>query len=174
MALDDVSQQAGSDIRIRPFDPRDQVAARRLILNGLGEHWGFIDETLNPDIDAIDAHYLQPGHLFVVAEHEGEIVGTGGLIAEGADTMRMVRISVHRERRRLGLGRRLVEHLVAAARQRGVGRVVVETTNTWQDAIGMYLNCGFTQYAEDEHDVHFVRELKPLDGVLSYPRSATK
>lgn len=159
MAIEQQSQPTGVEPRIRPFEPRDQVAARRLILTGLGEHWGFIDETLNPDVDDIDAHYLQTGQVFVVAEVGGELAGTGGLIAEGAETMRMVRISVDRQQRRLGIGRTLVEHLVDVARQRGARRVVVETTRGWQDAIGMYLRCDFTQYDEDEHDVHFVRLL---------------
>lgn len=159
--MDQQSQTTGAELlQIRPFEPRDQVRARRLILAGLEEHWGVIDETLNPDVDDIDAHYLQAGHVFVLAEVSGELVGTGGLIAESADTMRMVRISVDSRRRRLGIGRTLVEHLVEIARRRGAGRVVVETTRGWQDAIGMYLSCGFRQYDEDEHDVHFARVLR--------------
>ena len=35
---------------IRAFEPRDQAAARQLILAGLGEHFGWIDETCNPDL----------------------------------------------------------------------------------------------------------------------------
>ena len=147
-------------LRIRPFEPREQSAARRLILAGLGDRWGFIDETLNPDIDDIEATYLRTGQVFVVAESDGELVGTGALVDEGAGTMRMVRISVHSERRRLGIGRALVEHLVAIARERGARRVVVETTRGWHDAIGLYLRCGFRQYDEDDADVHLVRELE--------------
>lgn len=41
-------------IKVRPFETRDQVAARKLILSGLGEHFGFIDERLNPDLDDIE------------------------------------------------------------------------------------------------------------------------
>jgi GNAT superfamily N-acetyltransferase len=150
----------GTGLLIRPFERHDQKAARRLILTGLGEHWGFIDETLNPDVDDIEAHYLRTGQLFVVAEVDNEIVGTGALVNEGVDTMRMVRVSVHKEQRRLGIGRTLVEHLVADARRRGARRIVVETTRGWQDAIHLYLRCGFQQYHEDDEDLHFVRVLE--------------
>ncbi len=36
-----------SPLTIRPFAPGDQEAARRLILEGLVEHFGFVDEALN-------------------------------------------------------------------------------------------------------------------------------
>src|SRR3712207_405159 len=115
---------------IRPFVPGDQLAARRLILHGLGERWGWIDETRNPDLDDIAAHYVAPGHYFVVVEWGDELIGTGALVAEGAGGAvagRIVRMSVAREHRGRGLGRALVEHLLDEARRRGYRRVLVET-----------------------------------------------
>ena len=44
-----------SGIVVRRFAPADQDAARRLILEGLGAHFGSIDESLNPDLDDIAA-----------------------------------------------------------------------------------------------------------------------
>ena len=77
-------------IHIRPFVPHDQIAARQLILNGLGEHFGWIDETRNPDLDDIAANYIQHGNVFVVAKLGGALVGTGGLITVDASTARTV------------------------------------------------------------------------------------
>jgi GNAT superfamily N-acetyltransferase len=153
-------KSAGTGIDIRPFTAADQTVAQQLILAGLREHWGYIDDTRNPDVEDIEAHYLQQGHLFVVAQAGVEIVGTGGLVCVQADTMRMVRVSVHKGWRRLGIGRILVEHLVAAARQRGAGQVVVETSRGWHDAISLYQACGFIQYVEDVADVHLMLELE--------------
>jgi hypothetical protein len=65
-------------LRLRPFERGDQEAARQLILTGLGEHFGWIDESCNPDLDDILVNFTRPGHLFVVAEEDGELVGTGG------------------------------------------------------------------------------------------------
>ncbi len=153
-------KSAAMKIHIRPWTAADQAVARQLILAGLGEHWGFIDDTRNPDVDDIETHYLGRGHLFVVAEVGTEIVGTGALVHVQADTVRIARISVHKDWRRLGIGRILVEHLVAAARQRGAMRIVVETTRGWHDAISLYQACGFTQYAEDVEDVHLTLDLE--------------
>ncbi|MGC8781077.1 MAG: hypothetical protein ACP5UQ_09455, partial [Anaerolineae bacterium] len=69
---------------IRPFAPTDQPAVRRLILEGLGEHFGVIDETLNPDIDDIAAHYTARGHVFLVAVADDEVIGSAALVIEDA------------------------------------------------------------------------------------------
>jgi len=80
---------------------------RRLILTGLGEHFGWIDETRNPDLDDIAAHYTERGHTFVVAEMHGEIVGAAALKTEDETTGRIVRMSVAQSHRRQGIGRAL-------------------------------------------------------------------
>ncbi|MEW5720531.1 MAG: GNAT family N-acetyltransferase [Chloroflexota bacterium] len=147
-------------VTIRPFNPRDQAAARQLILNGLGEHFGWIDETRNPDLDDIEAHYIQRGNVFVVAETGGAIVGTGGLIAVDAHTARLVRMSVSRAQRRNGIGRALVTRLLDLARQRGSARVIVSTEHGWDDAINLYAQCGFREYARDEVDIYFALALE--------------
>lgn len=148
------------DLLIRPFEARDQGAVRRLVLEGLGEHFGSIDASRNPDLNDIEASYLAPGHVFVIAQIGARLVGTGALIAAGAGIGRMVRISVSREHRRKGIGRALVEHLVETARHRGMTRVLVETLKEWDDAIGLYRSCGFLEYDCDSIDVHLVLELR--------------
>ena len=39
------------DLVIRTFASEDQVEVATLILAGLAEHWGEVDESLNPDVD---------------------------------------------------------------------------------------------------------------------------
>lgn len=134
-----------SSISIRPFRPEDQQACRTLVLAGLGEHFGVIDSARNPDLDDITAHYVVPGRLFVVAESAGMLVGTGALILDGPATGRLVRVSVHREHRRRGIGRALVDHLIVCARWRGYAQLLVETNHDWEDALALYRACGFRQ-----------------------------
>lgn len=150
-------QEEREEVTIRPLAPGDAAAARALILGGLAEHWGYLDERLNPDLDDIAAHYA--GALFLVAEVNGELIGTGALIAEGPATGRIVRMSVAREKRRHGIGRLLLDALLAAARQRGYRRIVLETTATWEDATAFYRRAGFRPVAERDGDLHFVLEL---------------
>ncbi|MGZ3678106.1 MAG: hypothetical protein ACXWQR_06005 [Ktedonobacterales bacterium] len=65
---------SSGSLSIRPFVQGDQTIVRRLILGGLGEHFGFIDEARNPDLDDISLHYLAAGDCFIVAECGCEIV----------------------------------------------------------------------------------------------------
>src|SRR5689334_21086876 len=113
---------------IRPFTRADQAAARRLILGGLAERFGRLDDTLNRDLDDIWANYVATDALFVVGEIAGVLAGTGALVAEGAGG-RLVRISVAPAQRRMGLGRALVDYLVCAAQARGWPQVLVETNH---------------------------------------------
>ena len=147
-------------IAIRPFRPDDQAITRRLILAGLGDHFGTIDETLNPDLDDITATYVDQGACVVVAERGGEIVGAGTLKVEEPGVGRLVRMTVAREIRGRGLGRQLVNHLLDEARRRGYHRVVVETTDDWQDAIGLYRACGFQTEGFRNGDIHMYLDLE--------------
>lgn len=150
-----------SEVALRPFAPADQAALRRLVLDGLGDHWGVIDETLNPDLDDIAGWYGPLGGYTVVAcaGPDGEIVGGGTLYRDDARTARLARMTVNNAMRGHGLGRRLVEHLVGEARARGYSAVVCETTETWRDAIGLYLRCGFAEVDRRDGDIHFRLEL---------------
>ncbi len=143
-----------SSAKIRLFQPEDQEAARDLILSGLGEHFGYIDPSYNPDVNDIGANYVTAGHPFVVGERDGVLVGTGALLVHDEEVGQLVRMSVHQGQRRQGLGRALVSHLLQIARGRGLRKVIVETNNDWYDAIGLYERCGFVEYDRDEVSVY--------------------
>lgn len=150
----------GSSVYIRQFRPADQAAARRLINEGLGERFGVVDESFNPDLDDIAAHYTARGHTFLVAlGGGGALLGTGCLIYEpdGA-TGQMVRVSVRRDLRGNGIGRALVERLLAEAQARGLRRVWMETNAGWTSAIRLYERCGFTRY-KSEHGLVFLERM---------------
>lgn len=146
-------------IRIRPFVSRDQDAARTLILNGFGERFGFIDETLNPDLNDINASYLAHGHLFLVAEQEQMLVGTGALLIQPDASGQIVRVSTHHAYRRLGIAHAICLRLIAYARQRDLRKLTVETNRNWDDAVRLYLHLGFQQHTQDGRNHYFDMEL---------------
>jgi GNAT superfamily N-acetyltransferase len=150
-----------SKVDIRPFTPTDQDAVRRLVLAGLEERWGRLDPALNADLDDIASTYA--GAIVLVARVDDRLVGTGTLVPRAAEG-ELVRMAVARDARRGGIGRALVDELVAAARRMGLARLVLETTAAWSDAVSFYERCGFTithdEVGEFGRDVHFVRELR--------------
>ena len=138
---------------IREFRSGDQSDTKKLILAGLGGHFGGIDLALNPDLDDIVSTYLEDGHQFVVATLNEQIIGTGGLYLQ-EEVGRIVRMSVAREYRGLGIGRMLAEHLVGLAKGLGLHRINVETNHDWYPAIELYKSCGFVQLFIDEESIH--------------------
>jgi GNAT superfamily N-acetyltransferase len=144
---------------IRPFRDGDQAAARTLILDGLRERWGAIDPTRNPDLDDLAAAFA--GGAFFLAERDGKLVGTGGWIPATDGTAEIRRMWVARGLRRTGIGGAILRRLIAAIRNSGRRRVVLETTSAWTDAVAFYCKHGFAVTHRQEGDTYFVRELGP-------------
>jgi GNAT superfamily N-acetyltransferase len=134
------------ELSIRSFEAADQEQARWLILEGLGEHFGSIDETRNPDLDDILHNYIRAGHVFLVGCMGQEIVGTGALIRHSEGTSELVRISTRRDVRRRGIGWAIITALVNVAQLRGDGRIIVKTDASWHEVITFYKCLGFVEY----------------------------
>jgi len=147
-------------MHIRAFLSPDQDQARAIVLEGLGEHFGFIDESLNPDLRDIDASYSRVGDVFLVAECDGELVGTAALRVESSERGRIVRMSVRQTHRRCGVAQALLARIIETARTRRLTELVVATEPHWHDAMGFYQAAGFMPYDRDDVDVHMRRWLR--------------
>ncbi len=144
-----------SGLHIRRFESSDQSAVRELILEGLAEHFGQLDPSLNPDLLDIQGSYIRRGHLIIVALLGGQIVGSGGLVGETSATGRIVRLSVASKFRRSGIGHAIVRYLIAEAQKMGLTRLVIETNKDWMPAIKLYEKFGFREYRRDQGCIHF-------------------
>lgn len=95
----------------------------------------FVDEQRVPPDEEYDG--LDPDCVHVVAEAEdGAVIGTGRLLPDG----RIGRMAVAAAWRQRGVGRALLDALVAQARARGMERV---TLNAQMSALGFYERSGF-------------------------------
>lgn len=145
------------NIYILPFQPHHQAEAKELILAGLEEHWGVLIPGKNPDLDNIALSYSDS--TFLLAFHAGKIVGTGALVSKSDETAEIVRMSVSSTKRRCGIGRKILNELCLRAKAEGYKQVILETTETWTDAIEFYKQFGFkiTHYLDG--DVYFSLDL---------------
>jgi GNAT superfamily N-acetyltransferase len=148
-------------IEILPFQPEYQAAVRALILDGLEEHWGVLDDSKNPDLDDIATSY-QKG-VFFVANLNGAIIGTGAFLPRSDRTVEVIRMSVARHLRRHGIGKQILNALCSTAYQNGFQRVVLETTETWRDAVSFYRAYGFRMTHHKDGDVYFAFDLEADD-----------
>jgi GNAT superfamily N-acetyltransferase len=129
-----------TDIEIAPFDREMQEAFRLLVLDGMAERWGSLDESLNTDLNDIGTYYRDD---CVLAARDGErVVGTGILLVRESEG-EIVRMSVHQEYRRRGIATQLLAELLRVASELGVNRIVVETNARWKEARSLYEASGF-------------------------------
>lgn len=142
---------------VRPFEAPDQDAARRLILEGLGGHFGFIDGRMNPDLDDIGVSYA--GKVFLVAEVDGRIAGTGALTLHGDGVMEVVRMSTDGRLRRTGIATLVLAALTERARLAGCTTLVLETKAAWDDAVGFYMAAGFREDRRYDDEIVFTMAL---------------
>ncbi len=145
-------------LSIVPFRPEDQQSAKALILAGMEERWGVLDESKNPDIDDIASSYADG--VFLVAWQDGEMVGTGAFRSLSDDTVEIVRMSVRREKRRQGIGREMLTELCWRAYRQGYKQAILETTARWRDAIAFYQAFGFEVTHQEANDLYFAMDLQ--------------
>lgn len=123
----------------------DSDAARELITE--------LEAVLSPHYPAESRHgfsiakLLQEGVAFFVIRHDGLPAGCGGLQLFGTEYGEVKRMFVRPEFRGLGLGKLMLVHLAAYARQHGVGRLRLETGIHQIEAIGLYERMGFERIA---------------------------
>lgn len=145
------------EIIIKSLQPANQEDAKGLILEGLIEHWGFLDESLNPDLDDIATTYADG--IFLIAWQGDKLIGTGAFKPHSARQVEIVRMSVNKSLRRQGIGRKILAELCQRAVDAGYEEVILETTETWQDVIDFYLDYGFETTHHQDGDVYFKMKL---------------
>jgi putative acetyltransferase len=143
----------GEEIKIRPFEPSDQAAVKQMILDGLVEHWGFLDSTKNPDLNDIARSYSNA--VFLVATLKGSIAGCGALAPIDSNTGEVVRMSVDRSLRQKGIGTLVLNRLLQIAYERHYQKVILETTSTWHEVIAFYIRNGFQITHHLGDDIYF-------------------
>ncbi len=140
---------------VRDFLPKDQFAAAELVTLGLGERWGHIDRSLNPDLFDIESAYADG--CFLVGELEGEIVATGAFKPE-VSVVRIQRMSVAKEYRAQGFGKKMLKKLEGRALSLGYVGSVLETTESWLDAINFYHGQGYQTKGYSGGDIHLAKQ----------------
>lgn len=109
--------------------------------------------------------FLSDNFRGVLLEEEGVLVGYGG-VRVAADEAEVELIAVSEMYRSCGRGKKIMEDLLAIARERGAKRVYLEVRVSNASAQMLYLRCGFRglyvrsrYYPDGEDAVVMTREL---------------
>jgi GNAT superfamily N-acetyltransferase len=152
--------------------PRDREAIERLWLSYLkwgndemqtrhGVHPHSPHEAVAQDMAAIEK-FQPPDGCLALAFLQGEACGIGCLRRIGNDVCEVKRMYVEPTLRRVGAGRAILEHLIAAAARSGYTRIRLDSPDFMTAAHALYRSFGFVDiepYPESEIPESFRRYL---------------
>lgn len=145
--------------RIKSVQEGTQEQAKQIVLEGLEEHFGYLDTSLNPDLSPIVDHYLNKGYPFLVGFVGEEAVCTGALLSIDETTGRIVRMSVKKPYRRCGFASRMIEELEQIAKRKGHSDIFLKTIHHWSDAVSFYTSRGYRVSERTGESVKMVKRL---------------
>lgn len=141
-------------MQLRPLDAQDASAYRTLRLRALAEYPQAFTSSFEEDRERPLEWYEQRlagrGQSFWGVLHDGRLCGMVGLERESKAKSRhkakVVGMYVGQEYAGQGLGRRLMEQLIAAARAEGLELLVLTVTQGNTRACKLYERCGFRTF----------------------------
>ena len=155
-------QYPGHSIKIIAFKPEYQKAAAELVNRGLGEHFGRVDESMNPDLFDIGLNYRDGD--FMLAFCGEQLIGTGSLMPIGEGVGQIARMHTATEHRRQGVASSMLATLEKQAVTRNFHTVILETNTDWFEAITFYERNGYVEMNRNELGIRFH---KPLEATVS-------
>jgi len=155
-----MTASSGGDLNIREAEgAADMKAVRELFI----EFQGIINVDLcfqgfDEELATLPGRYARPlGRLFLAMDGD-EAVGVAGLRPMGDGVAEMKRLYLRSPWPGSGLGRRLAEAVVDAARHAGHKKICLDTLDFMDEARNMYRSMGFVEIPAYYDN--------PLDGVL--------
>ena len=139
---------------LRPPRPGEMgwVVGRHAVLYGQEYGWGPQFEGLCAEIVAQMIGKYDPARdRHMIAEIDGEPVGSAFAVKDSDDTARLRLLLVEPKARGLGIGKRLVDECVVFARAAGYRRMTLWTHSVLVAAREIYRKAGFVKIAEERH-----------------------
>ncbi len=110
------------------------------------------------EVAALPGAYAPPEGCLLLARDGGRAAGVVGMWLVGEGRAEMKRLYVRPPWRRTGLGRRLAEAVIEAARDAGHSSICLDTLNFMDEARALYGSLGFAEIPAYYDN--------PLDGVV--------
>jgi acetyl coenzyme A synthetase (ADP forming)-like protein len=164
----DVILADGGTVHVRPLGPED---GDRLVAfhAGLSHDTVYLrffapKPTLSPDEVEWFTHVDHHARVALVAELGGRLVGVARYDREPGTDSAEVAFVVSDEHQGRGIGTALLEHLAAAARERGITRFVAETLAENRHMLDVFRAAGFAEHTRVEDGVvHVELLIEPTD-----------
>jgi len=137
------------EIIIRPIETNDNSAIAVIIRTALTEFGAnkpgtvFFDDTTD---HLYELFTNEPSSAYFIALKDGVIVGGAGIYPTNGlpkNTCELVKMYLSKESRSMGLGRKMIDHCLMIAKQKGFEQVYLETMPELKKAVAVYEQFGF-------------------------------
>ena len=143
--------RADNSVRIVDYEPRHQEAWERLNITWISKDFEVEDidrETLGKP----QQYFLDGGGAILLAEKDGEIIGTVGLQPFGNGAYELAKMTVAEKARGLKIGEKLGWAALERAQKLGAKRVFLYSNTKAYQAINLYFKLGFRVVGLDSQE----------------------
>lgn len=140
-------------MRIVDFEPRHAQAWKRLNEAWIGGLFAIEPSDAKVLDDPVGQVIAPGGRIFMAEDDQGTAIGCAGLLAldeSHGGGFELIKMTVAEAARGTGLGRRLMDHCVAAATAMGARRLYLETNSSLAPALSLYRASGFVDLPPHE------------------------
>ncbi len=141
-------------ITTRQYAAADKQAYIALNLDWIKESFT-IEQSDRDQLENLEATILATGGQIIIAELDDRVVGTGAILPphhypqDGRKWLEIVKMAAQKDLRGQGIGRAVLEALIAEGRALGANAIWLETNNDLKAAIRLYERCGFQHLSND-------------------------
>lgn len=139
----------------RRYRPEDRQAFIDLNRDWIEEYFA-LEQSDREQLEGLEASILGKGGQIMVATLDDIVVGTGAILpphhepGDGRKWLEIVKMAAQKDVRGQGIGRAVLDSLVAEARAIGADAIWLETNGDLKAAIHLYEKSGFRHLAADE------------------------
>lgn len=137
-----MSPSEDRNLTIREFQSGDETSFRKLNEEWITRYFRIEPKDEEALLDPQSSILASGGRIFF-AVSEGQCIACCALVARGANEFEVAKMAVAPDHRGNGVGRKLLEAVIAAARASGTRRLYLETNRVLAPAIRLYQSIGF-------------------------------
>ena len=137
---------------IRSYEEKDKEKIyefHKRILRETSENAFFASGSWDEDFKNIEEVYINPGGCFVLIEENGSIKAMGALKIVSEKVAEIKRMRVETSLQRQGLGQKIFDYLLLHAKNSGIERIILDTSEVQEAAQKFYIKNGFTEYKRE-------------------------